>query len=430
MFSQKKTDFIFNSRSKRNILNFLYSIAGLFIFQFTNGLAILLIARKISNVEYGQFVSIKAFANILFVFANFGLDSWFLANANFLEDYKIIWTNILKKKVFLHIVFFLSSFILVLLFFDKSTYPIAPFIILGVSFLIDSILQSIFTFQRVEEKFNLIFLEQTLYSISLLLIVIIIPRDDSAFLVFSFFKLFISLLILFYSGYGLFKDLELIKNFVFRKPTSVIFYYPFYFADVASIIYEKIDVFLISLFIGVSGSMVYGPAINIIYFSFFLPTAISFVILPNLTKQYKLYENRQENNFLRNSIIQFLFQLFGGVFVFIFLLSYSEFIIKLIYGETYISSAQILEKLAVIPLIKYINFGLGVILTASKNQTVRTKIMLVSAILNLLFNLLLINLIGLEGAVISYIISESVLMIFYFIFDVKIIWRSFEYSNS
>jgi len=410
-----------NIFESKKIKNTIFSLLGLFIFQFINALVVLLIARKISTLEYGQLVSVKAFINIIIVLASFGYDSWFLANANFFDDYKYVWLNLIKNKLKLHILFFIFSFVIVHFYFDDQTYPSIIFILLGISLILDSFLQSIFTFQRVEGKFDTIFYVQICYSIFLLIAVLFIPNNNFSFILFCLLKLIISFLSLIYGIFMMKRNYKLqslnIKLPKFSKLDSK----SFFIADISAIIYEKIDIFIISFFLGVNGTMIYGPAVNIIFFTFFLPNAIYFVVLPLLTRNYRNFKNQEVNNFVKNSIFQLIVQLSFGILMSLLIFFFSHYIIKALFGNSYLASVDILKRLAIIPFIKFGNFGLGAILTSSKKQDIRTNIMISSAIINFLLNLILVKTIGLDGAIISYIISELFLLISYSYYSINIL---------
>lgn len=404
------------------IKNTLYSLLGLFVFQFVNALVLLIIARKISILEYGQLVSIKAYVNILIVFANFGFDSWFLTRAYNLENYKYIWLDLFFKKFKLLILLFLSSVLFTYFFFDDQTYPIIIFILLGASLVFDSLLQSIFTLQRVVEEFDSIFFLQISYSIFLFLTVLFIPQYESSLLIFSFIRLIISIMSVTLGFYRLNQE-HGIKIINCRKSSlsEKFNFWTYYIADISAVFYERIDIFLISFFIGVNGNEIYGPAINIIFFLFFLPNAIYYVSLPLLSRNYENFVNQKNNSFLKIALIQLTILFLFGVIVFIFTKLFTQPIIIFLFGSKYLESLTILQKLAIIPLIKYLNFGLAAIITSSNNQKLRTNIMISSAILNFLLNLLLIWIIGIEGAIISYVVSELFLLSFYSFFSVKIL---------
>ncbi|PKO09697.1 MAG: hypothetical protein CVU40_10410 [Chloroflexi bacterium HGW-Chloroflexi-2] len=404
------------------IRNTLYSLLGLFVFQFTNALVILIIARKITVLEYGQLVSIKAFVNILIVLANFGFDSWFLARANFFENYKFIWLDLFSKKIKLLIIFFLSGLLFTYFLFDNQTYPEIIFFLLGGSLIFDSLLQSIFTLQRVVGKFVSIFYLQISYSIILFITVLLIPKYGNSLLIFCLIKVLISILSVFFGFYRLNKEHGIkIINYKKNSLSKKLNIWTFYIADISAVFYERIDIFLISIFIGVSGNEIYGPAISIIFFSFFLPNAIYYVVLPLLSTNYKNYINLKNNSFIKIALTQLTIQFFFGILVYIFIKLFTQPIIIILFGSKYVESLTILQNLAIIPMIKYLNFGLGAIITSSNNQKIRTNIMISSAVINFLLNLLLIRIIGIQGAIISYIISELFLMSFYTYYSVKIL---------
>jgi O-antigen/teichoic acid export membrane protein len=84
----------------------------------------------------------------------------------------------------------------------------------------------------------------------------------------------------------------------------------------------------------------------------------------------------------------------------------SEMLVELLYGKKYFLSVDILKLLVIALPFLFLNNLTGVTLNSIKKEKTAFYSTMIAALLNVLVNMLLLNLIGLVGAVISTIITE------------------------
>ena len=175
-----------------------------------------------------------------------------------------------------------------------------------------------------------------------------------------------------------------------------------FFSNIGFNIMTQIDIIMITFFIGLSGVGLYSNSFSLVstFISIFTSIGILFMPLFSEKKEQKDLSGLQKIvNFIYTTIV-FLLLPFSLV-----LIIYSKLALKLIFGSSYSSGNTILVIFSFFLLVKVmmtynlnIMNGLGL---AKKTP----KIVLIAVICNIILNLVLINLIGIIGVVISTIFS-------------------------
>ena len=167
----------------------------------------------------------------------------------------------------------------------------------------------------------------------------------------------------------------------------------------------RIDVVLIGFMMGAAAAGVYNVAYRVIFLLLFLPYFGAMSILPLASRLFK--DSKFDLEILYHNSLN-LAVLVGMPIAFGVWLIAPEFITT-VFGNEFESSAGILRVLAVILLFSCLNSLIGVFLTASDRQQVRTRCQWISALVNMVANLALIPLLGLTGAAFAAILSEVLL---------------------
>lgn len=187
-------------------------------------------------------------------------------------------------------------------------------------------------------------------------------------------------------------------------------------AELASAIYVRADISIISLILGKSATALYGPAINLLQASFLAPRALFLLTLPLLSKAFK----QDVRQFNRQGILQIGVQGIIGGIISIFLFLFADELLTIIFQTAYLGSAQYLRLLSPIPFLRALNFGVGTMLAASDRQSLNTRVQTIVAAFNVVANLLVILPFGLIGVSIVYVTSDSVLLVA----TATLLWRS------
>jgi O-antigen/teichoic acid export membrane protein len=291
----------------------------------------------------------------------------------------------------------------------NSTYPPSILLptILGVA--LDSLILLSFSSLRIRGQHRIVTLLQAGSGTSLLALTLMMPLSDGQVALFAVARTILSIiffLILFiYMGRDYLKNRAPLMGFGQILGASRTFMW----AEMASSVYVKADLTIISIVIGPLGTSVYGPAITVLQAAFIILRALFYYFVPILSKTY----SKNIKDYVYKSIVHFLIQITTGAGISIFLFLLAEPIINLIFTSTYADSAVILRLLSPIPFIRSINFALGAVLTSSHRQGRRTRVQISAALFNIVGNLLIIGPLGINGVAIIYVFSELFLALGY-----------------
>ena len=103
----------------------------------------------------------------------------------------------------------------------------------------------------------------------------------------------------------------------------------------------------------------------------------------------------------------------------------SKDILNFLYGAKYAAAAIALQIISLYLFLKFINFLMGTVLSSIDQQNKRMLGQGVTAVLNVMLNLLLIPSIGFAGAALATLITEIFLFVIYYMF----VSRSWYYYN-
>lgn len=371
------------------------------------------IARYVDKDLYGLVVSVSAFTNILASIFDLGLPFYIQresALGRFSEEDLV---NVLFFK-FLMIIF--SSSLSVIYFWNERGFF---FLILLISFInfYQSINQILVFYFYGKEKFK-----ESFYSI-LITRILLFPL----FILSVKFKLDISIVLIIFINviifqtyyllkFGEIKFYNLIGNLNLIKFIKVIRNsLPIGLSLIFIIIYERLDILLLRYFTNYLDVAIYSVSSSIFRNSKIISSSM---VLYSYNIFSKEFLNKVKFNFtiIKNELILL------NIFSFILILSfnfYGEEIISFLYGESFVSSAIYLASLSfAIPFIFMNNFY-GIILNSNNLETKTMLALLCGLILNTTLNILLIPKLKIQGAVISTILTELIVLLFlsYFIFS-------------
>ena len=184
------------------------------------------------------------------------------------------------------------------------------------------------------------------------------------------------------------------------------------FTSFAGMMYIYSDQIIIKYFLDTEHVGLYAAPTKLLIFLFFIPSLISNIIYPQIMN---LHENLKTEKFLieieRIYFINFLL----AIIIMIFLLLFGEWLILFLFGSEYLRSVDIL----------YISsFGLIFIFFAGNNnkllmidnlQGLMLSRNIIGLAINLIFNLILIPIIGIKGAAYSTLLTQAFIMCSYYL---------------
>ncbi len=169
----------------------------------------------------------------------------------------------------------------------------------------------------------------------------------------------------------------------------------------------RIDVVFLGFILGVAAAGIYNTAYRLIFMLLIISNFASMALFPVMSKLYVSSKNKLQELYEHalNTIIII------GIPATVGLWMIAPELILLIYGDQFTDSIFILQLLAWLLLIVCIHQLIGTVLTASDRQHKRTKCQWIAAICNIVGNAILIPTIGIKGAAIATLLSESILVL-------------------
>ncbi len=391
------------------IVNWTIVLSGLVLYSGLNAITLIIVARRVAPLEYGQYLASFALASFLVIIPGFGMDAWLLTQSS---DNKAsaasLWASSIRTRGSLLFVWIIAMIPLSILL-PNGTYPPSILLptILGVA--LDSLILLSFSALRIRGQHRIVTLLQAGSGTSLLALTLMLPLSDGQIALFAvartILSIFFFLILLLFMGRDYLKNRAPLMGFGRILGASRTFMW----AELASSVYVKADLTLISIVIGPLGSSTYGPAITILQAAFIILRALFYFFVPTLSKTY----SKNLRDYVNKSILHFLIQITTGAVISIFLFLLAEPVINLIFTAAYADSAVILRLLSPIPFIRSINFALGAVLTSSNRQKRRTRVQISAALFNIIGNLLIIGPLGINGVAVVYVFSEIFLALGY-----------------
>lgn len=380
------------------------------------------LAKVLTVVNFGIYTSIINLINLVTPIIAFGVTSFMLkVYAEEFEDARL-WFKSIIKFLFLSslvVLFFLQIwaymsfrevywvFIVILFFFHALSLSLNSFTILKL---------------QLENNFYLLSIWQFLPNILrliLLLGIIFVYNKDFHFIGLAYFLT--SVVVLSFSIKSIINlkkgDIELYQNTNTNTNTNtrgffelIKLSFPFGMAGIFYLIYYQIDVFLIALFLDYEKVAVYGVGLIFLTSSLLLPNLYyQKICMPKLH-----YWNANNRKFLlifcnKNIYLNFII----GVSLVLMVGGGLGFILKYIFNSKYDSSIYLYYLMISVIPIRLMAMHFGSIMSTGGLVGDKMRIMGWAAVFNIVFNLILIPLIGIFGAAISTILTEVFLLVLF-----------------
>lgn len=365
----------------------------------------IILARKISQFEFGAFSYIFSLLAIVGLFLELGVPIHFLRKWS--TDISEIKNDFME---FLFARFLISVPISALLFiyvFFIDRFVSLEFLLAYIYTLIDIFVQPSRIFFTSQNKFEKIFLidgmERTVsliggsflllsgFSIRMVLLTFIVGRLGS-------------LLVSIYlnrSNHTLSFDMK--KTWLLLKFTL-----PLFVVSVFSTLYFRIDMIVIRYLLGVEPVGYYSAAYRLLDTSALLPSIITTAAIPTIIA---LFVQNQKDTLhkLFNTMVQTLTIVSIHVAICGFL--YARPVIELIYGSKFENSVPLLQILGINAVFLFITYPLSHFLMANHQEKYYIKVLLTLVLLNIGLNLVLVPRLGVVGAAFTTIITEAVSVI-------------------
>lgn len=382
----------------------------------------IILAKYYGINETGTYFSLISLMNIMSVVGLFGINKYYIyiKSANVKID-----DHLMKNLMFIYI--FLNIFCGLLLF--TIGYVRFPDYIL---FIISCIVLMILT-NSIAIISSIIQINDRIINISLLHLIVPFLKVSGLLLGIMFIGRFLttysiyilllstSIIILFVLLY-LWKIKEIIKQPKGKIKNTFKILIPYALLNIFFIFYTQGNTFYLGVLSSTNHAAYFGISYLFLNTIFIFPTAIYQKILAH-KMIYFLFNNVYLFKLYYKTIQELLIVFSGLAMLCIYFLA--EWIIVSFFGTEYKESIKILKVLVVIIPFRLITISIGTILSNDKYIKNRLSIEVLVTILNIIINFSLIPLLGVNGAIISVIVTEIIIAILFertvnHDFDIKI----------
>ncbi|WP_066358651.1 flippase [Aliarcobacter cryaerophilus] len=376
----------------------------------------ILISRYYGAEILGVFNLILSLMIIGAIISRFGLDMYIIRVIPSLEkeDEKIsLFLKEVLKIVFVgsiavsFLIYLLSDIINIYIFKSiDASYYIFGLIIVMVPFAFLNVLPEIFRGLhdiKIYSFFRNVF-QNLLVLILLSYSIFLSSKFDPIYTLYS--SIIIITGILFFVLYKFLKKHNIDLSIKGKYNDKILAYsYPMLLTSSMMFLMGYSDVFMISYYLDEYQVGIYSACVKLSFAVIFILASINGFIAPKISQAYSNGEKHKINAIYKSSIKLIL--LFTTP-IFILLYIFPEFFLGL-FGSEFLTATTTLIIINTAFLINAIFGSVGYILNMTDNQKFVSKVIFICLLLNMIFNLILIPLYGIDGAAIATVISTLIM---------------------
>jgi O-antigen/teichoic acid export membrane protein len=328
--------------------------------------AVPIIARQLGVEGFGQYTLVFSFVMIFSGLSDWGIHKLTIREVARDETIKnSYFANTLVLRLVLAIGFYLILIGTVLLFnYPESTTTLV--IILGSIILANSVINTFVAMLNAQEKMS--FSAGLLFLQSLLTPLTVIPLLYFKIGLLEAFLILVSLNLLLAISVGLylskrffsfrFQDISFViwKN-IFRSS------WPYAFMAIFWMIYINNGSIILSKVADIGQVGIYNAGLKLILALFFIPGSLMMAFFPSMSRQ-SAQENKEQIKKSCERTIKILFWIVIPVAVLI--LSFSDFVIPMLFGDSFAETSKVLKILAIGLVLFFINSPLGYVILSTQ----------------------------------------------------------------
>lgn len=330
----------------RSILKNIFALAGGEIICRALGLVLVIsLARYLGPKDYGIYTLALTFYTIFLLITNLGIDT--LLTRDISRDRSLV-SNYFGSVILIKLIVSLLSIslvaILVLVLKYNSLVAISILLLCtGIVFSsLNDTLNGIFFAYELMEYPSLVNILRSILSLGLILVLIVLKSNVLLILLIQLFSFLISLTITLTFFNSKITKLRSIKLRFWNSKEIIIQSLPFFFISALFILSSRIDVIMISKYVGETGVGIYNTAVELINIIMIVAVLINKVFFPPISRYFReSYEKMAE---ISNAGIKLLISVSIPIAVAVFILAPK--IITFIFGAKYVDSGLILRILA------------------------------------------------------------------------------------
>lgn len=389
-------------------------------FRATTAVIGILLARYLGVEQFGQYATVIAFVNLFMVFNDLGVSRYSLLEGSREREKlgTLLGNGLIIEGAMSLILFVLMTVIVKVI--GYSSVIVQLFVILAIAELLfesRKIYQS--TLQSLT-KFHLISWQQIIYSLLFFLLVLgaVLYRPEVKLV--AYIQLFVSALLFLIYLIFVFRYIKPVFN-LRAIPGLLRHSWIFCVSSVFFIIYFQIDAVMLSIMKTEVEVGLYSAVYRLVVALYMIPQIIFQVSLPYIYK-FSL-SNREKFSRVIHTTQKYLLAFAVPITIFFWL--GAEPIIKLVYGPAYFPAAIVMQVMSFVIIIRFFTYSSAESITAINKQKIRASIEGITAIMNIVLNLILIPKYSYTGSAVATLISEFVLGILFYVYAEKYFQEGF-----
>lgn len=408
------------------IKNNLFVFTNRIISKLITFFLMLFLARELEPNKFGELTLLISLTSIFTSLLDFGTSPIIVRQiASRIFDPEKTLVAIFLTKIITATVFILCFQLLIFLL-GYSSFSGNFIYLFAFGFVSESLLLSVVKYLEGKEDMSfssiLIISERVIISMGMILISNFIGLFDSYGISYFISNSLVVLIALsfFTKNFGFFRNFQykIVKELL--KLSA-----PFIAYNVFSIIYFRLDVFIIAEYYEEALVGTYRAGYQLVDSLYFISLSLSVSLLPFFSRKY-----RDDNSYLQKAfsfIIKELF--FLGSLLSIFIFIYSEQILQVLYEDKYLYGAVSFGILSLTIPLFFLNNVMGNLLISTGKEKIQISSMVISTFLKTLLLIIFVKTNGIIGAAVSCLIAELFSFLIQY-FGVRRSGYGFEIKNS
>ncbi|HEY0733292.1 MAG TPA: oligosaccharide flippase family protein [Herpetosiphonaceae bacterium] len=387
-------------------INVIVAIVGVLLARLLGSLTQVALARLMNLSDFGMYTTLYTLLGPVVMITSLGLDTWLLRQGGSREDLESVISQVFVLR-FLATGALMVVAIAVLLISGKTSLEL-PIIFAALGLTFELLLTTAHTALRAQNRSRAAALLQVVVPGLTIVLTLALWNMYTPLLTATGYRLLADAL-----GVGLLLWLLRLSfqrlRWTPRRLWGMIGQARAYFAaDLLSSVALKADLTMVAFMIGAVGAGIYSPALLIINTTFLVPAVAWQVLLPVISAQQP-----SSRGFRWTVGLAVLGSLLYGLFWAAAFWWGSGLIIDLVLRSQYRDAVPLLQIMCLIPLFKSLNFCSAMVMVARDDQVLRTKLLAVGSVVNVVANAIFIPLFGLAGAAWVNLATEIILLIAY-----------------
>lgn len=384
------------------------NIAALFtgsaVAQGLTALTLLLTARQLGAMGYGQYASCLVAASLSSIVFSLGQDLWLLRQGGRQPELVSELASAVLLNKFLIGLLWLGALLIIAPWLSQETFPAGLFRLAALTVLVDGLFTSAVTALKSALRNRLASLLEAACDFTWLITTLLLIRDQvqnaSVYFLVRLVALSIFLgaaLLILQRLFRLRRSWQVSRLALEQSP-------PFAASEFLAWTALRLDVLIIALILGRDAVGLYSPAVGIVNALFWFPAAVYMVFVPVLSRLMDIKPSQAWQTAWRGFLLQAFLGLGTGALLFL-----GAGPLTSLLGESYAGSRQVLQTLSVLMFFKSLSFAAAAVLVAAGLQARRTLVQAAAVMLNACLNFLFLSRAGILGAAWFYVASEILL---------------------